>query len=279
MSIEGDLKDIGLGTIVQAICIERRKGRLLLNCREQEGAIFFDNGEIVHASLGDLEGVEAIYKLLTWNSGWFRLTDQAEVPQHTIRMNWNHLLLDGLRRMDEKHRNEGDPTREKGELSQAHKEEDRLLENNLIYLMSKLEQFMYHLNKLKLHKRGQTAMSVLGDMVNEVVKFGEACSNGCSLRKAVVKALEKYPQARILHIANNRLSVKTSQNLYKSWADDPADRNFFFKQVGRGAIHTLHIIFTKMAEDFHAKKTHKQWVETYEVFLVELKRTMECIPF
>ncbi len=279
MSIEGDLKDIGLGTIVQAICIERRKGRLLLNCREQEGVIFFDNGEIVHASLGDLEGVEAIYKLLTWNSGWFRLTEQMEVPRHTIRMNWNHLLLDGLRRVDEKHRGEAELTREPVDLSPGEIEEDRLLENNLIYLMSKLEQFMYHLNKLKLHKRAQAALNVLGDMVNEVVKFGEACSGGCSLMKAIVQAVEKFPQARILHIANNRLSVKTAQNLYKSWADDPADRNFFFKQVCRGAIHSLNLIFAKMAGEFHSKQTHKQWVETYEVFLVELKRTMERIPF
>ena len=283
MSIEGDLKDIELGTIVQAVCMERRKSRLQLNYREQEGSIYFDNGEVVHASLDQLEGAEAIYKLLTWNSGWFRLTEQGHIPRRTIRKNWHHLLLDGLRMIDERQRNLGKTPRRSKQPSVSDLKKDELLENELIFLMSRLEQTMYGLSKIKERKLPKATLEALCHMVNEVVGFCEGSKNehaaACSLKQALVKVVTPFPQTRILQNVGNQLSVRTLLNLYKTWADRPLDRNQYFLRVCLGICAVLGTFFSEMGRDFLSRPMRNQWAETYNVFLGELRRSIDRVPF
>lgn len=107
MAIEGDLADIGVLTMVQMICMERRKLALFVQRHGEEAAVHFDAGQVVHASLGELQGEDAIYRLLTWTDGTFRLTSGAAAPAQTIRRDWNQLLLEGMRKLDESGRDRG----------------------------------------------------------------------------------------------------------------------------------------------------------------------------
>lgn len=281
MAIEGDLTDMGLGSIIQVICLERKRGSLSVMSREQEGTIFFDAGEIVHAAVGDTEGVDAIYKLLTWDTGRFRLAELGAIPKKTIRMNWNHLLLDGLRQYDES--NKVKPQQGASPLTRAQRDEDSLLESDLIRLMSQLEQYMYQVNKKKIHKKPLKVLELLADMVNEVINFCEVNSlkdpQSCSLTQALVAVVESYPHSRILHVTNNRLSVRTAWNMYKNWGDDPADRVHFARQICNAMREVMRIFFGHLAKEFHANEMNKQWTETYQVFLIELKRSMEAVQF
>jgi hypothetical protein len=107
MAIEGDLADIGVPTMVQMICMERRNLALFVQRQGEEAAVHFDAGQVVHASLGELQGEDAIYRLLTWTDGTFQLTSGAAVPAQTIRRDWNQLLLEGMRKLDESRRDRG----------------------------------------------------------------------------------------------------------------------------------------------------------------------------
>jgi CheY-like chemotaxis protein/predicted regulator of Ras-like GTPase activity (Roadblock/LC7/MglB family) len=101
LALEGDLQLMSLASIIQINCEERNQAQLILNLQGEEGIIYFNEGEMIHAEAGDLSGDEAIYTLLSWESGSFRLKMDAEPPERTIHKGWSALLLEGMRRIDE----------------------------------------------------------------------------------------------------------------------------------------------------------------------------------
>ena len=282
MAIEGDLKDIGLGNIVQLLCLEQRKGKLQLRQGEDGGTIFFQGGEIVHATSGELTGTEAVYKLLTWDWGWFRMTDQATPSRNTINLNWKNLLLNGMRRIDEKARYKAEPIEAK-EPSAAALSHDKHLECDLVAWFSQAEQVLHQLQLKKNMKRPLFAIQSLADLLNDAVRFSEThlrhTAQAMSLSKALADALEDYPQTRILYATKNRISVKTVLNMYKNWGDDPADRLHFMRQVTRGMIFTLELYLNKIVSQFHRESKRNEWRQPQDVFLIDLRRVIDQVPF
>ena len=100
-ALEGNLQMMSLSSIIQINCEERNQAQLSLNHLGKDGAIFFKAGEIVHAETGDLVGDEAIYSLLGWENGTFKLKMDVEPSSISINKNWSGLLLEGMRRIDE----------------------------------------------------------------------------------------------------------------------------------------------------------------------------------
>jgi predicted regulator of Ras-like GTPase activity (Roadblock/LC7/MglB family) len=101
MAVQGNLIDISLSSLISINCNEMNQARLLVKHRDQEGTLFFDEGDIVHMTLGSQEGEDVIFELLTWEDGTFELTKDIRAPKRSVESNWSHLLLEGLRRIDE----------------------------------------------------------------------------------------------------------------------------------------------------------------------------------
>jgi hypothetical protein len=101
MAIQGEFKDGGLTSIVQMMCLEGCSAGLFVERSGDEGAIFFELGEIVHATMGRTDGEEAVYQMLAWSEGTFSTNEQAAAPRHTIQTSWDSLLLEGQYRLDE----------------------------------------------------------------------------------------------------------------------------------------------------------------------------------
>ena len=100
-ALEGDLSMMSLASIIQINCEERNQAQLVLNHQGSEAQIFFNEGDIIHAEVGNQTGDEAIYELLRWEDGSFRLKMDAEPSARTINKGWSGLLLEGMRRIDE----------------------------------------------------------------------------------------------------------------------------------------------------------------------------------
>jgi len=100
-ALEGNLEMMSLASIIQINCEERNLAQLILNHQGKGGTIFFKEGAMTHAEAGDLSGDEAIYSLLSWDNGSFRLKIGAEPANRTIHKGWSGLLLEGMRRIDE----------------------------------------------------------------------------------------------------------------------------------------------------------------------------------
>ena len=102
MPIEGSLKELSLPNIIQVNCTEMNTAAVSLRHEDKEGVICFAGGAVVHAVMGNLVGEEAVYDLLTWPDGTFVVEADVIPPERTVTTNWNMLLLEGIRRMDEK---------------------------------------------------------------------------------------------------------------------------------------------------------------------------------
>lgn len=97
----GQVVDLQLVDIIQMACLGRFTMSLTITRGEERGLIYFQNGEIAHAEVGDLEGKDALYTILDWNEGRFNSQMGITPPKVTITDRWEHLLLDGMRRQDE----------------------------------------------------------------------------------------------------------------------------------------------------------------------------------
>lgn len=286
MSVEGELKDISLTGLVQVVCLERRTGELVIARRGEEGVIFFEKGEIVHAKSGNLIGAEALFHMLSWHDGSFRINDKVTVMAKTISINWNHLLMEGMRRIDErKWEIEAPPMGElPTALSEADIERDTILRDDLFLLIAKLEQWIPKFSEKKTHKYPYLSLELLTDIVNQVIETVENSHMGrthaISLKDVFVKLNDKYPQARVLYIKEkNRLSIKTAVNLYTSWNSDISDRKHMFRLISHAILEILDFYLALLIKGLHLTNIREEMQETASIFIVDLKRAVDMINF
>jgi Domain of unknown function (DUF4388) len=103
VELQGSIRQFSLPDIVQFLSTSAKTGKLgLINGGSgASGAIFFQNGTVLHAEAGAREGEEAFFELMRWTSGSFdfvpgETTSKASIGQHSAI-----LLLEGARRSDE----------------------------------------------------------------------------------------------------------------------------------------------------------------------------------
>ena len=101
MSLKGNLKDMGVADLIQHNCQDRKTARLIVRYNNQEASLFFKDGNVRYAALGDIRGEEAVYKILNWLEGEFALDMGLEGPEANISRSWSGLLLEGAKRLDE----------------------------------------------------------------------------------------------------------------------------------------------------------------------------------
>jgi predicted regulator of Ras-like GTPase activity (Roadblock/LC7/MglB family) len=101
MPLVGDLTDLALVDIIQINCVGRNTARLTVHYPIGDGVFYFADGEVVDARLGNLVGVEAVYKALAWEQGSFRIDTGIPAPTRTIFEPWANLIMEGLRLLDE----------------------------------------------------------------------------------------------------------------------------------------------------------------------------------
>jgi len=101
MAFQGSLKELPLPDIIQLVSVSGKTGKFTLTREADRGSIFLKNGQMVHATVGDLIGEEAIYSLAIWNSGDFQFNAGEEADRQTITKSNTNLLMEAARRLDE----------------------------------------------------------------------------------------------------------------------------------------------------------------------------------
>lgn len=92
--------DAPLAELLQAICGARRSGQLTFRSGASFGYLFLQQGQVVHAVCGTVEGEEAVYHMLGWPPGSFALKDDVLPHKRTISATWEQLLFEGASRAD-----------------------------------------------------------------------------------------------------------------------------------------------------------------------------------
>lgn len=101
----GILTGISLPDLVQMLCqVPCGNKKIFFQSPKGNGSIYFMDGEIVHAEASGCNpenGEEAFYELLCRGDGTFIVTDANHAPK-TIQAPWHALLMEAMRRTDEK---------------------------------------------------------------------------------------------------------------------------------------------------------------------------------
>ncbi len=101
MAFQGSLKELPLPDIIQLVSVSGKTGKFTLTRDGDRGLIYLKNGQMVHATVGDLVGEEAIYALAIWNQGEFQFSPGEEPERQTITKSNTNLLMEAARRLDE----------------------------------------------------------------------------------------------------------------------------------------------------------------------------------
>jgi hypothetical protein len=99
--VSGSLTEMGLPEIVQVLWHGRKTGSLKIRSGSDQGEIHFVEGAVYNALWGTTRGEDAVYAMLSLNTGDFSLDPTFKAPQQVIRASPESLLLEGMRRLDE----------------------------------------------------------------------------------------------------------------------------------------------------------------------------------
>lgn len=97
----GVMRSLGLEEVLQMECLGRKSSVLEIFTGRTRGRIFIEDGSIIHAEQGGLQGEVALYSLLALRGGEFNLRPFAAPPQRTIEGQWEFLLMEAARLRDE----------------------------------------------------------------------------------------------------------------------------------------------------------------------------------
>lgn len=103
-ALKGDLGQIGIGSLLTLLEMDRKSGVLLLRAQQGEGRLFLRDGRVHAATLGGTSpqnGAEAVYTMLSWKGGQFEFSAVDVDMDDQIKLSTTHLLMEGARRLDE----------------------------------------------------------------------------------------------------------------------------------------------------------------------------------
>jgi CheY-like chemotaxis protein len=97
----GVLRRVGLTDIIQMECLSRHSVVLYVSTQAGHGEIFIKDGSIIHAQAGELTGEPAFNHVLGLKGGEFDLRPYVAPPAQTIEGQWEFLLMEAARQVDE----------------------------------------------------------------------------------------------------------------------------------------------------------------------------------
>ena len=105
--VRGSLAQMNVIDLMQSLEMGRKSCQLSLNNENEKCEVFFAEGQVKHATYGDLVGDAAVFKVLRWTGGNFELDFEGKTDKETTQLNTQGLLMEGLRLLDESQRDAG----------------------------------------------------------------------------------------------------------------------------------------------------------------------------
>ena len=98
---EGSVSNLVLTDVVQLQGQNRFSGSIAVSYLDQEGYLYFQDGDIVHADVGSLTGEGAVREIFCWPGGLFSLHPNETGFGRSINKRLCHLLLDVQQWLDD----------------------------------------------------------------------------------------------------------------------------------------------------------------------------------
>ncbi|HEX7518535.1 MAG TPA: response regulator [Chthoniobacterales bacterium] len=99
---QGTLSDLHLADIIQLKCMSGSSAALQFTGPQGEKAhVYFESGQVRHATAPGKEGVAAFNEIVNWKGGQISEVSGASQSPRTIDLDWQILLMEAVRKMDE----------------------------------------------------------------------------------------------------------------------------------------------------------------------------------
>ncbi|WP_169927804.1 DUF4388 domain-containing protein [Labilithrix luteola] len=95
-----------LPDVVQLYVLSNTTGRLDIRHHSGDGQVWFEHGTIRHAVTARGKGEEAFFEIMMWSGGEFSMRRGDVTQELSITSDWQELLMESFRRLDERNRGE-----------------------------------------------------------------------------------------------------------------------------------------------------------------------------
>jgi Domain of unknown function (DUF4388) len=273
--VEGDLIDLTLPSLLQAMTREKASAVLRLQRGTDQGAdqgsVYFCEGALVHALAGDAVGDEAMYQLLGWTDGRFRLVRDADKQPRTVTAKLANFISQSDSNPSSSSSLSAAPGRD-----ESH---DEKLLHELLTGLSRLEQDKVRLEEKQLEPGAVPALLLIATIVNSMVAVVTArCTDSDVLPSRVLPRLaEAQPYTQLLGEDQERISVATAVGVMKTWTSSKADRLQLFKDLCRALLDVLTFYGNTAGTFFREPREREEWRATFGVFVEGLWAAVQQI--
>ena len=260
--VEGDLIDLGLPTLLQAVSRERSTAVLRMQRGVDQGALYFLEGVLVHAHAGQIAGDDAALELIGWSDGRFRLTRDPEVQPRTITERLARLLA------TTEIGNSTGAARPRGDSGPEPTGDEQLLQD-LLTQLTRLEQDKARLEEGRMESGAVPALLLVTAVVNSMVAVVTArCSDPGVLPSRVLPRLaDEHPYTQLLGEERDRISIVTAAGVLKTWSSKTEDRERLFLDLCRALLDVLNFYGNTASTFFRSPREREEWRATFGVFV------------
>lgn len=104
-SMTGTISEVPLPDLIQLFSTSKKTGTLVIRVGSVEGKLHLEAGRIIYSTVSNAKGLKplkAVFRILSWQEGTFELLgpEPHDFPE-TINMSTEHILMEGLRQIDE----------------------------------------------------------------------------------------------------------------------------------------------------------------------------------
>lgn len=100
LKFSGRLDQLNLADLIESFGVERKTGVLTLSNGRKTGHVYFRDGAVVNASLGDFKQEGAVYQMFPWRTGYFNMVFREIDVADEISTSNLGLLLQGIKRTE-----------------------------------------------------------------------------------------------------------------------------------------------------------------------------------
>src|SRR5215471_5690457 len=261
--VEGDLLDLTLPSLLQALTREKSTAVLRLQRGTDDGAdqgsVYFREGTLVHAVAGETVGDDAMYQLLGWSDGRFRLTRDADQQPRTVSAKLASVIV---------HADAGPSSAGTSSSTEEGSHDERLL-HDLLTGLSRLEQDKVRLEEGELEPGSVPALLLIATVVNSMVAIvTKRCTDSDVLPSRVLPRLEEQqPYMQLLGEDAERISVATAVGVLKTWNSSMEDRQQLFQDLCRALLDVLAFYGNTAGTFFRESREREEWRATFGVFV------------
>ena len=276
---KGLLDEVGMTAIMQAMSAERETAILTLWHEDHgEGAVFFDRGVVVMATVNDLHEQAAFYELSHWEAAAFRLTP-VEILPALVGESATVLGMQAPPATPD----EGTLTSilgpQKTLLTPDEQGEDGAYEVELVALLSRLDSGKHAIGRRRNRRNPQVILQILTRMLNDVARSAEGILPPPleQLERALEMARNVYPEAAELLVFDNQINEEA---LITTFRDLPkSERSRFAPALTEAYLDMFETYFFEFGNLFHGRHAAANWQDTAQLFCGEMKQTLSRVRF